>query len=154
MTVNNFEKRIVNLEVTQIPDDLCWDTPKEFIGRLTDYLVGVIDSGSNEDFIIVSTQPPGPEYRNKIWAKFSINRNWLGWYGFIKGQWRKLYSHDTNDIIWKTGDSRNIEDGFMLIDGNTNILKESVRDKIISQYVESAVGSGIYNYFAVLFIGY
>lgn len=149
-----FEKRIVDIIAKKIPEELCWETPQKFIPKLTQILSGTIESATNEDFIIVSTSTPEPSQTNKIWARFATNRRWVGFYAYIKGEWRKLYPYDTDDIIWKTGDSRNIPDGFKLIDSNTSVIKESVRNAIISQYVETSVGSGIYNYFAVIYVGY
>lgn len=149
-----FEKRHVDIVAKKIPNELCWETPQKFIPKLTEILSGIIESATNEDFIVVGTDTPSPSQQDKIWARFGSNRRWLGFYAFIKGSWRKLYDYNTDDIIWKTGDSRNIEEGFILIDSNTNIIKQSVRDFIISQYVETSIGSGIYNYFAIIFVGY
>lgn len=149
-----FERRVVDIVSKSVPDNLCWTTPKEFIEQLTTLLSGVVETGSNEDFMIVGHQEPAVDQRDKVWARFSINRRWLGFYAFLSGAWRKLYHYDSDDIIWKTGNSLSIPDGFELITTSTSSLPPDVRNAIVSQYVETSPGSGVYNYFAVLYVGY
>ena len=59
----------------------------------------------------------------------------------------------SDQIIWMFGNSTDIPDGFQLIDSNAP-LPAAVRDKIISEYVETSQGSGVYTYFAVRWLGY
>ena len=141
------------LEVQGSPSSICWGKPAEFIKALTKVLTVKFPVNTNNDFVVVGHEPPSTDDKGRMWAKLSPSRNWLGWHAFIKGQWRRTYAYHPSQIIWMTGDSDIIPDGFQLVDASAP-LHPDVISSLTEQYVPFTAGGTRYRYFAVRFVGY
>lgn len=154
MPVTNVDTLKGVLELTKTPAKFCWTTPLDFVKALIGMVIVKFPVNPGNNFIVQGFQTPGPDDVDKMWARFGRNREWLGWYAFIKSQWRKVYDYDLNDVLWRVGVSTDIPAGFQLIGPETPGIGEDNLEKIVGEYVETAEGSGVYSYFAVRWVGY
>lgn len=153
MSAGEFDYLTGKLEVVDKPVTLSWTNPLEFIERLKKIIRVKFPVNKGNDFIVSGWIVPSTDDTGRMWARFDQNRNWLGWFAFVKGKWRRVYNYRSDEIIWLVGNSNDIPEGFSLI-SNTSQLSLAIRNEILSRYVETSPGSGVYSYFAVRWIGY
>lgn len=154
MSVVRKDKLEGELILKEQPQGLSWTTPLEFLKVITKYVTPEFPVRGDNDFIVSGRNTPSPDNNDKMWAREDNNRNWLGWHKFIRGKWRRAYEYRSDQVIWMVGNSTNIPEGFQLIDASTPGFSGNVLNQITGQYVETSPGSGVYEYFAVRFIGY
>lgn len=138
--------------------DDCWTTVSEFIKKILLPKVGVkFPVKDGEDFVIYGFQTPGEDQKDKLWVSTDRADHFTGYFKFIEGMWRRIYDHSIQDVVWKHGDSRDIEEGFQLIDGTVQSIPVDVQEHIIGFYKIDAVNSTplfpVYQYFATIYIG-
>jgi len=136
------------------PEDLCWTTPLGFLKMIANLVTVRFPVNPGNKFIVSGRDTPGTDDIDKMWAREDSNRNFLGWFKFIKGKWRRVYGYNGDEAIWIIGNSGNIREGFQLLDASVPGLSGNILNKLLSQYVETSPGSGVYSYFAVRYIGY
>ena len=49
------------LELKDIPNDICWDTPEKFLKQIERYFGVTLDVNSNVDFVVVGAEVPSEE---------------------------------------------------------------------------------------------
>lgn len=139
------------LQVVGLPDGQCFTTWQDFINAIPS-LFGVEVPRTVTNVSIGATQPPESE-KDNLWVRIDGSGNFLGFYVFTAGAWRKAYQYTQNDVLWQWGRSDVLEDGFRLIDQNSN-LPSTVIQSLMLQYVVDPINPGVFNYFAVQFVGY
>lgn len=145
----------IPLVVTNLPESLKWGKPLDFIKKLPELLAGELPRSQNAQLVIVSSQTPSEDDKNSPWFRLARNGMFLGLGMFQQGAWRRVYIHSSFDVVWKWGDSRNIEDGFELIDGNVGGIPSDVQLHIMKYYkqITSALPDVAYSYFATVYTG-
>lgn len=83
---------------TPVPDSECWGKPKDFVEKLKSWLGIALTKPNNAQLIVSGYETPGSDATNNMWASFDNNKNFLGWYTFIKNQWRKAYTLPPNPL--------------------------------------------------------
>lgn len=150
------EKLLGQLIINRIPKDLCWGTPTEFIKSLTKILGVNLFINPGNDFVVVGHQVPAPEDKGRLWVRLSRSGVFQGFYMFIGGLWKRVHNYRSDEIIWMYGDSRDIPDGFQLIN-ELSIVPSEVRNHVMTQYLTNTAASTptntVYSYFATIYIG-
>lgn len=154
MSIVKYDTLEGKLIIKEKPINLCWTTPLDFFKAIIDYITVSFPIEANNKFVITGRDTPSADDVDKMWARQDANRNFLGWHSYIKGSWKRVYEYRSDEVIWMLGNSSNIPEGFQLLDGNVPGLSTNIVNKLEAQYVETSVGSGVYTYFAVRFIGY
>jgi len=152
MAVTDKDTLLGRLQVTTKPISLCWGKPWDFVKSLVDILSVKFPVNSNNQFIVSGKDTPSPDDAELMWARFDNNRNPLGWFAFVKSNWRKFFTVVNGEVRWVIGDSTSIEDGWQLIDDNTPGVDADIITQIKKQYV--LISPGRYKYFAVRYMGY
>lgn len=151
--------RMLEGNLTQRADatDDCWSTPQQFIALLKEKVGVEFPAQGTENFIIYGFQTPGEDQKDKLWFKTDRAGHFGGFFHFVNGKWQRFYNHSFADVIWKYGDSRDIEPGFQLIDGSVQSIPVDVQTHIMSFYkldiVYSTPLQSVFNYFAVIYLG-
>lgn len=137
--------------------DDCWSTPDEFATLLTEKLGINFPVRAGEDFVVYGFQVPGEDQKGKLWVKTDRANHFAGFFLFVNGKWQRIYNYSNKDVIWKQGDSREIESGFQLIDGTVQSIPVNVQAHIMSFYQIDTVNStplfNVYSYFATIYLG-
>ncbi len=144
------------LKILRIPPDLCWGRPDDFVKLLTEILTVELSTSPNNEFVIVGHQTPGEDDKGKLWIKLQINGSFQGFFFFQNGLWERIHNYRNDEVIWMQGDSRVIPKGFELIDGALGGIPTDVQQHILTFYLENTtvVGSTVFKYFAVRYIGF
>lgn len=140
-----------SLKTKGIPQDVCFESFAELLKSLEKYVtVEVPRSITN---VTVGDTPPGEDRRDNLWVRFDKSGNYLGNWVFVKGNWQLAYTFAPNQIIWMTGDSRVIPQGFKLVDENNGSVPSDVAQVLQGQYVIATDNFGLpyYRYFAVTY---
>lgn len=140
------------IKFNRIPEDLCYGNASAFVQQLAELLYTEIPI--DFDNVIVGVTTPGEDDKNKIWFRLDRNNNFLGIFAFSNGQFRRVHNYRNDEIIWMHGVSSDIPEGFELITTDTGGILQTVKDSLISRYVETSTGSGVFNYFAVRYTGF
>lgn len=137
--------------------DLCFTKAPDFVNQLIKILGIEFPVFSNENFVIYGFQIPNEDQKNKLWVKTDRAGHFQGYFLFIDGSWQRIYDYSVQDVVWKYGDSREIEDGFQLIDGTVAAIPTAVQEHIMSFYHQNASESTplnpVYDYFATIYLG-
>lgn len=137
--------------------DDCWSTPDEFANLLIDKLTIEFPVRAGEDFVVYGFQTPGEDQKGKLWVRIDRANHFAGFFVFVNGNWQRIYNHSNQDVIWKTGDSRDLEPGFQLIDGTVQSIPVDVQQHIMSFYRIDTVNTtplmNVYDYFATIYLG-
>lgn len=150
------EKVLGELQLNRIPPGLCWGKPEDFIKQLLDILSVSLAVGQNNEFVVIGHQVPSEDDKNRLWVRLARNGSFIGFYLFVKGRWQRIHNYRNDEIIWMFGDSRDIPDGFELIDGTASTIPIDVQERLITQYIVDTTVSGaadVYKYFAVRYVG-
>lgn len=151
----NRERILAALAITRIPPDLCWGKPADFIKQLVESLTVTLDIATNTDFVVIGHEVPSEDDKGRLWIRLQRNGSFLGFYLFVNGKWQRVFNRRSDEIIWMYGDSRNIPDGFQLVDDSSPVPTD-VKDHIMKQYlVDTSVNSAtpVYRYFALTYVG-
>lgn len=151
------EKVRGELEIKRIPKDFCWGTPTEFVKALQEiYGVDLFVNAGN-DFVVIGHQVPAPGDKGRLWIRLSRSGIFQGFFAFQDGKWQRIFNYRVDRVLWMHGDSREIPEGFQLIDANSGQIDPDARDHIVGQYlVDTAATTAtltVYKYFAVRWIG-
>lgn len=143
------------LIVKDIPSNVCWESPDKFLKKITDFYRVDLDINSNVDFVVVGSETPSEDDKSRLWIKTYNNGYFAGLYKFEGGKWREISLHRPDEVVWFYGDSRNIPEGFKLIDEDNGYITSDNIKHIMSFYNRdtSIVGSTVYTYFACTYIG-
>lgn len=137
--------------------DDCWSTPNQFADLLIQKMGINFPVRLGEDFIVYGFQTPGEDEKGKLWVKTDRAEHFSGFFIFIEGKWQRIYNHSVFDVVWKHGDSREIEPGFQLIDGTVQSIPVEVQQHIMGFYRIDPANSvplfPVYNYFATIYLG-
>lgn len=132
-------------------DQQCFTTWEDFLQAVPSLFA--VDVPREVTNVSIGAVQPSESEKDNLWVRVDSSGNFLGFYTFSYGAWRKAYQYTQNDVLWQWGRSDEIEDGFRLIDQNTN-LPPTVISSLMLQYIVDPINPGVYNYFAVQFIGY
>lgn len=138
------------------PSNVCWETPAKFISSLQKYLGVELDLNSNVDFVVIGSQVPSEDDKGRLWIKLYANGTFAGFYLFENGSWVQIQNRRYDEIVWFSGDSRSIPEGYQLIDSNSGVVTSAVRNHIMSMYLQdfsAGTASPVYTYFACTYIG-
>ena len=149
------DKAFGKLVLANIPTDICWTTPEQFLELLTQYISVEVDPTSLADFILIGPQTPSEDDKNRLWVRLHSNGTFAGFYHWENDKWTQVFNKRRDEIVWFHGDSRSIPKGFRLIDGSLGTMNSSVREHIMSFYHQdqSVENSKVYDYFACIYIG-
>ena len=143
------------LQIDRIPPNLCWGKPADFIQQLVRIVSIELGIPPSTDFVVTGHQTPTEDDKNRVWIRLDRNRNFLGFYMFISGAWRRVFNRPINEVIWYWGDSREIPPGFALIDGTAPAMPADVQAHVQTFYHRnsSITSITVWDYFAVLYTG-
>lgn len=150
------EKVLADLVIGRIPPDLCWGKPEEFLKAIEEAMDVILQLNSNNDFVVIGHETPSADDKNRLWVRLARNGSFQGFYLFVDGKWQRVFNRRNDEIIWMFGDSRNIPEGFQLIDGTATGIPTDIQQHIIQQYKINEDVTGIatvYEYFAVRYLG-
>lgn len=137
--------------------DLCFTTAPTFVRKLLSIIGIDFPLVQNENFVVYGFQTPTEDQKGKLWVKTDRNNHFQGFFLFINGTWRRVYDHSIHDVVWKVGDSTDLEDGFVLIDGTVASIPVPVQVHIMTFYHISPDTVDplfpIYDYFATIYEG-
>lgn len=137
--------------------DDCWTTPSQFVDILIEKLGINFPVKLGDDFVVYGFQTPGEDEKGKLWVKIDRAGHPNGFFFFVEGKWQRFYNHSVQDVVWKYGDSREIEPGFQLIDGTVASIPVGDQAHIMSFYrldtVNSTPTAPVYSYFATIYLG-
>ena len=153
MAVNKVYGKLI---LNDVPSNLCWDTPEKFLKQLTKYFNVDLDINSNVDFVVVGSEVPSEDDKARLWVRLFNNGTFAGFYKFEGGKWREIQTHRQDEIIWFVGDSRNIPDGYMLVDESNGMLTTDNIKHIMSFYNRDTTSDSetpVYTYFACTYTG-
>lgn len=102
--------------------------------------------------VIVSAQQPSDSERQKVWFRLDNSSSFVGIYIYSVGSWRKIYPVG-KQVYWLVGDSRDVPDGYALIDDGIGGFTSSEIDRIKALYT-SGETNDYYTYFAVVYKGF
>lgn len=155
MAATDFDYLDGKLEIFDRPATLRFGRPWDFVAALTRILKVRFPVGRNHKLTIVGTDTPSPDDTDKLWVKVDRERNPMGFYSFVKGQFRRYYSPAPGEIRWVWGDSNYPPDGWRVVDNDTAPqIPASVRNQLKVQYVPTPGDPLRYLYFAVWYAGY
>lgn len=144
------------LILNDVPSNLCWDTPEKFLKQLTKYFNVDLDINSNVDFVVVGSEVPSEDDKARLWIKLYNNGTFAGFYKFENGKWTEISTHRPDEVVWFVGDSRNIPDGYILIDESNGTMTSSNIRHIMDMYNRDTTvetDTPVYTYFACTYIG-
>lgn len=141
--------------ITKIPENLKWGKPIDFVKALMNMFVVVLPLKGNNDFVVTGSQVPTEDDKSRLWVADQKNGSFLGFFRFIKGQWRRIFNLRADMVIWMVGDSRDIPEGFQLIDGTVSGIDVETQNFIKAQFRIDPTSTTfpIYTYFACRYIG-
>jgi len=139
----------VPLKINGLPDLACFESFEAFLQSLPEFLVGEI-SGSVTN-VVISNQQPGEDERDKIWFRLTNSGTFIGVYVFSEGVWVQLFP-PPNQVVWMYGDSRNIPQGYRIVDATNPNFTASAASIIMGQYIYDSSNT-FFVYFAVTFEG-
>jgi len=151
--------RVLDGQLVQKEDatDDCWSTPAQFIDLLIKKVGIEFPVMGGEDFVVYGLATPGEDEKGKLWVRTDRGGHFAGFFLFVGGKWQRIYNYSNQDIIWKQGDSREIEPGFQLIDGTVQSIPVDVQTHIMGFYKKDTVNStplfNVYEYFATIYLG-
>lgn len=152
MAANDFDTLEGKLEVVSRPATLCYGKPWDFVRSLIKILRVTFPVNRNNKFIVEGHETPGTDDIDTLWARFDPSRNPIGWFAFVKGQWRRFYTPVPGELRWVVGDSNTPPSGWVAITSTGSGVDQAILDELKSQYVE--ISSGRYSYYAVRYVGY
>lgn len=144
------------LQLKDIPNNVCWDTPEKFLKQLEQYFGVTLDINSNVDFVVVGSEVPSEDDKGRLWVKLHNNGTFDGFYHFEGGKWTAIQNRRQDEVVWFYGDSRSIPDGYRLIDMDNGLLTTDVIKHIMSMYnqdLNAGTETPVYTYFACTYIG-
>lgn len=153
-----------SLKLLKDISEVCWGTPQDYAKLLTNILGIEFPIIGNEDFVVYGFQVPSADSKGKLWVKIDKANHFAGFFIFVEGKWQRVYNYSIHDVIWKSGDSRSIEDGgsldpgFQVIDGSVASIDASVQTHIMTFYHENVAatasfGSTVWDYYATIYLG-
>lgn len=144
------------LTLKDIPNDICWESPEKFLKQLERYFGVDLDVNSNVDFVVVGSEVPSEDDKSRLWIKLYNNGTFDGFYKFEGGRWVAIQNRRQDEIVWFHGDSRNIPEGYKLIDLDNGMLTTDNIRHIMSFYnrdLTVTTESPVYTYFACTYLG-
>lgn len=139
-----------SIVVQNLPDLACFTDFRELLLSLQTFLSVEIPASITN--VIISNIQPGDDQRQSLWIRLSNGGNFIGVYFFAVGAWRQVFPQP-NGVFWMFGDSRDIPNGYLLVDEDNPHFTTSGAQKIMSNYVVSVAGD-FFTYFAVTFEGF
>jgi len=143
------------LRVQKLLERECIRDWRQLIESIPEYISVEIPNSVNG--LIVGNNPPGEDDTNKLWLRRDNSGNVFGLYAFQNGSWQLLFGNinegGNTEIRWIAGNSANPIPGWQVIVANDPVLPTNVWQKIISEYVPSGT-PGVFNYFAVRYVGF
>jgi len=144
-----------SLKVNDLPDRVCIRDWRQLIESIPQFMT--VEVPASASGIIIGATAPGDDDINKLWLRRENSGAVLGLYAFQGGSWNKIYNviQDSGnvEIRWLGGVSTSITPGWILIEENDAVLTSNTVQKIRSEYVPSST-PGVFNYFAVRYVGY
>lgn len=151
------EKALGTLQINKLPKNLCWGTPEEFVKKLIEILGVNIVTHEGSNFVIVSHVVPPPEDKGKLWVRTTSGGVFQGFFLFQDSTWQRIQNRRSDEVIWLYGDSRELPEGFQLIEPGIGGIASDVVDFIVTKYLKDPAASTptqtVYKYFAVRWIG-
>ena len=150
------EKISAQLRILKIPADACFTTVADLFQMIQENFSVDLSAGVNNDFVVIGHQVPGEDDKGKLWVRKQRNGSFQGFYLFVDKAWQRIFNRRNDEVIWMHGDSREIPDGYQLIDATIGGIPSDVVDHIISQYLRDTTVTGpisVYKYFAVRYTG-
>lgn len=150
------EKITAKLQLLSIPPGACFTTVGELLELIRDVFTVELSAGVNNDFVVIGHQTPGEDDKNKLWIRKQRNGSFQGYYLFVSNAWQRVFNRRNDEVIWMHGDSREIPEGFELIDANIGGITSDVVGHIVDQYLRDTTVTGqipVYKYFAVRYTG-
>lgn len=141
------------VKIDNLPDRACFTSWKDFIESLPNYLT--IEVPTSITNVIISSNPPGEDDRDKLWLRRDNSGRALGFYTYQNGGWRPFDTSIVEGVInikWVVGNSNDIPDGYALVDANSVGIPTNVIQALMAQYVPNI--SGGFSYFAIQYIGF
>ena len=154
MAITDTDDLVGKLEVSGRPRDLCWGKPWDFIKALTRILVVRFPARRGHSFVYSGSEAPSPDDVNLLWARIDKNRNPLGWFAHVKGEWQRFYTPVPGELRWIIGDSTNPPKGWQAVTADAGGVNPSILAKLTPNYVENPNNPGTYIYFAARYLGY
>lgn len=152
------EKVSARLILKDVPPGVCWGKPEDFIKLLTSALGVELAVSRLTDFVIIGHQTPTADDKGRLWIRLSKAGLFQGFFLFQRGKWRRIHNYRNDEIIWMVGDSRDIPDGFELINGTVAGIPTDVQNFILTKYLANSAASTptqtVYSYFAVRYTGF
>lgn len=137
--------------------DDCWTNPQAFMQLLIQKMGLSFPVNLGNDFVVYGFQTPTEDDKGKLWVRTDRAGHYAGDFLFVGGKWPRVYNYSIHDVVWKTGDSREIEPGFQLIDGSVASIPVDTQTHIIGFYQTDIVNSTplltVYKYFATIYLG-
>lgn len=138
-----------SLKLRGLPDVACFTSFIEFLRAIPDYYgVEIPNSITN---VVVSNIEPLDTQRDYIWFRRSNGGTFLGIYVYASGSWKQV-APAPQQVFWMYGDSRNVPDGYILVDNNNPNFTAGEVTALQAKYI-SDPSSTYFVYFATTYEG-
>lgn len=140
------------IKIENLPDLSCFKSFKDFVQALPSFLA--LEIPVNITNVIVSNIQPTDSQRDSVWFRFSNSGTFVGIYVFSGGAWRQIVRVPAPnvEVIWTYGDSREIDEQFLIVDQDNPHFTASDATQIMTQYIQDPTNT-YYTYFAVTYEG-
>lgn len=128
----------------------CFSSWQDFIAAIPRLIS--VEIPSDVGGVVVQQATPSEDDRQKLWLRLDNSGGFVGLFIFAKGKWQPYYAFVAGQIIWMTGNSASVPDGFSLVTKDVAGIPSTVVNALMSQYVPNGLGG--YSYFAAIFVGY
>ena len=138
------------LKIDELPEGACFESFEALLKSLPKWLtVEVPRSVTN---VIVGATQPNDDQRDFLWVRRGNDGGFKGIYVYALGEWRQV-APAPQQVYWMYGDSRDLPDGFILVDAaNPNFTSAAVQF-IQTQFVRDPTNT-YWMYFATTFAGF
>lgn len=153
------QTRLLKGKLVKIDDfsEDCFQTPDLFADLLSKKLgieFPVLDS---DNFVLYGFQTPSEDDKGKLWYRTDRSDHFVGFYSFIDSKWRRVRDYTSDEVIWKYGDSRLLEEGFKVIDGTLGEMNTDLQNTLIENYfvphADDAPSARVWAYYATIYEG-
>lgn len=139
-----------NIKLIGLIESCCFSSVQELIKALPNLLMAEFPEGLTN--VTVGNKQPSEEERDNLWIRKDNSGSFIGIYVFSQGVWRCIEPLK-GGVKWVHGDSRDIEQGYSLIDTGLVGFTADEITHIKHQYFLHSSGT-YYTYFAVTFTGF
>lgn len=137
----------IRIRTSLVAADLKWTTPKELIEALPKWLTAEIEGAESLHFVNFGHETPSVDENNYPWIRLDEDGRPMGLYVYYEGAWVRAWSYAVGELRLYTGAVADIEDGWVLCDGNNGT------DDLTASMVPSGVQTS-YDLAFVQYVGY